>query len=101
MSSKALRRYRLLPLIALLVALSVGTGSLPALSQPPKDDPENSMPPRVIDVYPDPDTELTGTDPVTVSFDQPMDQTSTVQSLRLEPYVQGAWNWEDPQTVTF
>ncbi len=101
MSSQLLRRFVLLPLIALSLTLSVGVNNLRALSQSPQDGPDFSMPPRVIDVYPDPNTELTGTDPITVSFDQPMDQPGVLQALRLDPYVQGNWNWDDAETVTF
>ncbi len=58
-------------------------------------------PPTVIDVWPLPGVEMAAREPLTISFDQPMDEAATSAALSLLPDVTGATEWLDARTLRF
>ncbi len=62
---------------------------------------EQDLPPHVIDVWPLPGVELSPDEPLTVTFDQPMDQASVEAAFVFQPSVEGAFSWSDARTVSF
>ena len=69
-----------------------------ALAQPGPDD----LPPHVIDVEPFPGEEVPPDQPVTVTFDQPMDRASVEAAWEVETSASGAFTWSaDDRSVGF
>ncbi len=65
-------------------------------------DGEAELPPHVIDVAPYPGEEVPGDQPVTVTFDQPMDRASVEAAWTVETGVSGEFTWaDDDQSVQF
>jgi uncharacterized protein YfaS (alpha-2-macroglobulin family) len=58
-------------------------------------------PPQVIDVWPLPGVEMTASEPLTISFDQPMDPAATAAAFSLLPEVSGSTTWLDARTLRF
>lgn len=57
--------------------------------------------PEVIDVYPFPGTEMSGQEPLTISFNTSMDKASVQAAFSLEPELDGLFVWIDSRTVSF
>ncbi len=62
---------------------------------------DDALPPHVIDVWPLPGVELSPAEPLTVTFDQPMDQVAVEAAFHFEPVVSGSFSWPDGRTVSF
>ncbi|MBP6016229.1 MAG: Ig-like domain-containing protein [Candidatus Promineofilum sp.] len=58
-------------------------------------------PPQVIASDPLPGQEVALDTPITVRFDQPMDQTSVAAAFTLDPPVEGQLSWPEPDTAVF
>ncbi len=66
-----------------------------------QDPPDTLSAPRVIDLWPTAGVTLNVSEPLTVTFDQPMDRASVQQAITLQPTIAGDFRWLDAQTVTF
>ena len=58
-------------------------------------------PPQVIASDPLPGQEVALDTPITIRFDQPMDQTSVAAAFTLDPPVEGELSWPEPDTAVF
>ncbi|WP_374689561.1 Ig-like domain-containing protein, partial [Promineifilum sp.] len=58
-------------------------------------------PPQVITSDPLPGGEVAANAPITVRFDQPMDQASVEAAFSIEPAVTGELTWPEPETAVF
>ncbi|HRN67865.1 MAG TPA: Ig-like domain-containing protein [Promineifilum sp.] len=58
-------------------------------------------PPQVVTGDPLPGQEVAANAPITVRFDQPMDQPSVEAAFAIEPAVAGAMSWPAPDTAVF
>ncbi len=58
-------------------------------------------PPQVIASDPLPGQEVGTNAPITVRFDQPMDQTSVEAAFAIEPAIAGELSWPEPDTAVF
>lgn len=94
MSSR--RPILLLMILTLFAAALIPDGAI--RSQEPTD---AEFPPAVIDVFPSGTVELLPNDPLTVTFDQPMDRASVEAAFSLSPDLPGLLLWSDAQTLTF
>jgi hypothetical protein len=88
------RKHSVLATLALLLILLM-VGSVGAQSGP------DQLPPHVIDVWPYPGEEVPATEPVVITFDQPMDRASVESSWQMDPAATGQFTWQDDQTVSF
>ncbi len=60
------------------------------------------QPPRVVSIEPaDRASDVLPDASVTIKFSAPMDREATQAAVRLVPRVNGSWNWQDDQTLTF
>ena len=59
------------------------------------------LPPLVADRLPQQGVEMALDDNIVLFFDQPMDQTATVNAFRVNPPVAGGFNWLDDATLQF
>src|SRR5579871_3035325 len=91
------RRTLFILLAITLAAMLPGSGRV-GMATAQQDQP---IPPTVIDVSPLPGVELLPSDVLTVYFDQPMDFAATQKAISFAPAVNGAFDWADPQTLTF
>src|SRR5215207_3031951 len=62
---------------------------------------EDAVPPHVIDVWPLPGVELSPDQPLTLTFDEPMNQASVEAAFNLNPPLRGAFSWVDPRTMRY
>lgn len=62
---------------------------------------EEALPPHVIDVWPLPGVELSGAEPLTITFDQAMDRASVETAMSFDPALEGAFSWQDDRTLMF
>ncbi len=62
---------------------------------------EESLPPHVIDVWPLPGVELSGAEPLTITFDQAMDRASVEAAVSFEPALEGIFTWQDDRSLMF
>ncbi len=62
---------------------------------------QGDIPPKVIDSVPYPGEFLLLDGPVTLTFNQAMDQASVESAFALDPAVEGAFEWIDGRTVRF
>ncbi|MBN2470718.1 MAG: Ig-like domain-containing protein, partial [Anaerolineae bacterium] len=60
---------------------------------------EEPLPPQVIDVWPFPGVELAGSEPLSITFDQPMDRASVEQAVSLEPALGTQFVWSDDRVL--
>lgn len=88
------RRWLHLFLALAVLFGAVATGGVLAQDEP-------LPPPSVIDVWPLPGVELSGRDPLTLTFDQSMDKAATAAALSVVPAVAGETNWPDARTLVF
>jgi hypothetical protein len=84
-----------------LLILLVMLISVFALPKPANSQPTSNYPPIVIDVWPMPGTEMVDLDPLSITFDQPMDKRSTETALQFDPPLEGVIHWVDAQTMAF
>ena len=61
----------------------------------------DSIPPRVIDVWPLPGVELAGQESLSITFNQAMNQQSVQDAFATEPDLAGVFMWSDERTVEF
>ncbi|GAB4571044.1 MAG: hypothetical protein Kow0077_06630 [Anaerolineae bacterium] len=59
----------------------------------------DALPPHVIDVWPLPGVELSGSEPLAITFDQPMMRDRVEEAVALEPSVALAFDWADDRTL--
>ncbi len=90
------RKLFALTLLVITVA-SMFTGGMAGA----QDSQGEALPPHVIDVWPLPGVELAGGEPLTVTFDQPMDAASVEAAFAFAPALEGAFAWPDARTVDF
>src|SRR4051812_6644437 len=62
---------------------------------------EPDLTPRILDLWPAAGVTLASGDPVTVTFDQPMNKTSVETAIHIAPSIPGAFSWQDAETVVF
>ncbi len=91
----ALKSYYLLVATLLVGLLITGVSRIQAQGN------ESLPPPRVIDIWPLPGVELSADEPLTVTFDQPMDRGSVEAAFTFEPALSGSFTWADDRTVNF
>jgi uncharacterized protein YfaS (alpha-2-macroglobulin family) len=82
------RKFLFFLLTLLLTALTVSAQDSP-------------LPPEVIDVQPFPGVELTPGQPLTLTFNQPMDQNSVQAAFSIEPGLAGQFLWPNARTLQF
>lgn len=87
-------RKTIVILFFLMFALLAGSGGVH--SQDPIDPP-----PQVIDVWPLPGVELSPNEPITITFNEAMDQASVESAFQLDPVTAGTFVWSDARTVDF
>ena len=63
--------------------------------------PSEAFPPLVLSTNPEPGEAVDLTTPISIAFDQPMDQASVEEAFALEPVVNGSFDWVDETTVRF
>ncbi len=63
--------------------------------------PDQALPPHVIDVWPLPGVEMTGTEPLTITFDQAMDRSTAERAVSFDPALEGTFTWQDDRTLVF
>jgi hypothetical protein len=88
----------------LLCSLIIGIvlSSVVAPLQPVYSQGSDSLPPpQIIDVWPAEGAELALDEPLSMTFDQPMDRASLDSALSFSPDVQGSLTWVDTQTLEF
>lgn len=90
------RHLRAAVLILLVMLISIFTLPTRVNSQPTA-----AYAPVVIDVWPMPGTEMLDLDPLSITFDQPMDKRSTESAVQFDPPLKGVFNWLDAQTLAF
>ncbi len=84
--------------VSLITSALTGVNPTPVHSQ---DGGGTDIPPQVIDVWPLPGVEMAANNPLTITFDQAMDQASVVAALTFDPAIEGSLTWADPRTVAF
>jgi len=57
--------------------------------------------PQIIAVQPFPGEEMRRDEPLTITFNQAMDQTSVSDAFALDPALDGSFEWTDARTLTF
>ncbi|NDJ86574.1 MAG: hypothetical protein GYB66_11855, partial [Chloroflexi bacterium] len=87
-------RKSLVFFVAIAAIVLVLTGSDAARSQDSED-----IPPQVIDIWPLPGVELSPDDPLTLTFNQPMDQASVEAAFQSDPAFESSFTWTDARTV--
>lgn len=60
---------------------------------------DEPLPPHVIDVWPLPGVELVGDEPLTITFDQPMNRSSVESALSTAPGFAVRFSWPDDRSV--
>ncbi len=75
------------------------TPTSPPTIAPPT--PAGPYPPILLDYTPRTGQEVAPDTPITLYFDQPMDQASVVAALRVTPAVEGDYTWPDEATLVF
>ncbi|MBI5927773.1 MAG: Ig-like domain-containing protein [Chloroflexi bacterium] len=85
-------------LVSIITSALTGVNPTPVHSQ---DGGGVELPPQVIDVWPLPGVEMAANNPLTITFDQPMDQASVVSALTFDPAIEGSLTWTDARTVAF
>jgi hypothetical protein len=88
------RKVFMFALLVITTLLAITTGSRHSFSQ--IDDP---LPPHVIDVWPVAGVEMLPDEPLTITFDQPMDRSSVESPLNFSPEVHAQYSWVDSQTL--
>ena len=63
--------------------------------------PEEELPPTVLEVQPEPGSILTSRDGILLTFDQPMDRSSVEGALTVQPVTAGRFEWLDDSSVRF
>ena len=92
---------RLLALNVLIVMVVTAlTGGVAGAQQRAAQEGE-PLAPNVIDVWPLPGVELAGDEPLTITFDQPMDAASVEAALTFTPALTGVFTWPDARTLAF
>ncbi|MCB9437701.1 MAG: Ig-like domain-containing protein [Anaerolineales bacterium] len=86
---------KLLFLSLALLLFGALSGSPIAQSQ----DPGDAVPPQVIDIWPLPGVELSPDEPLTITFNQAMDQASVESALHIQPSAEGGLVWSDARTL--
>jgi alpha-2-macroglobulin len=86
-------RRSLLIIVAVVALVFVGFASVPRVSG------VGEIAPRVIDTDPVRGEELRVDSSITFYFDQPMNRESVEAAFRVEPAVEGAFNWSQNDTV--
>ena len=76
------------------VSSSAPAGGMPATAPSP-------LPPRVVQVLPAPGEEQPLTEPLQITFDQPMDAASVQAAFSIEPEVAGQFDWPAPHILRF
>lgn len=89
-----------LVMLAALTALMSGGGAVFGAA-PRVQEGEAKLNPQVIDVWPFPGEEMALDSPLTLTFDQPMDQPSVEAAFAVAPGVAGSFRWEDARTLVF
>ncbi|MBN1286461.1 MAG: Ig-like domain-containing protein [Anaerolineae bacterium] len=84
--------------LALMTALTPFAGLGAVVAQEGGDEP---LAPQVIDVWPFPGEEMALDQPLTITFDQPMDQPGVEAAVAFTPGVPGAFSWDDARTLVF
>jgi uncharacterized protein YfaS (alpha-2-macroglobulin family) len=79
---------------------STATLTQPPTTSPPTPTPQ-PLPPDLIESDPPPGVNLPLNNPVTLYFNQPMEQTSVERALSIEPATSGAFTWADEATLVF
>ena len=79
----------------ILVGIALVWGGVAAQAQQ-----DDALPPHVIDVWPLPGVELGADEPLTITFDQPMDRPSVEQGIEIDPALVGSFRWEDDRTMS-
>ncbi len=85
-------RYTLLMLLTGIFLIGTGMHMVAAQS-------DEALPPHIIDVWPMPGVEMAGDEPLTITFDQPMDRPSVESAISFGPSIGGAWSWVDDRTA--
>lgn len=88
-----MRRLLLFSAVMLIAAFVLGSSG-PVQSQDTGD-----VPPQVIDIWPLPGVELSPDEPLTVTFNQPMNQTSVEAAFSTEPGLEPTFSWSDDRTL--
>ncbi|MBN1566115.1 MAG: Ig-like domain-containing protein, partial [Anaerolineae bacterium] len=91
-----LGRSLVLVLGALLLLLAGRT-----LAQDQDQNPVEQLPPHVIDVWPYPGEEVLTDQPITITFDQPMDTASVETAWQMTPAASGQFNWTSDNVLEF
>jgi alpha-2-macroglobulin len=60
-----------------------------------------SLPPALVETYPPPGAEVALVGPITLHFNQPMDQRSVEASLSGQPTLSGSFHWENENALSF
>jgi hypothetical protein len=87
--------------LAGMLACQLPFDKQPEPTSPPTAEPLPPTPPLLIDRAPARGEEATLERSLTLTFDQPMDQTSVERAFSIEPQVAGDVVWEDPTTLVF
>lgn len=85
-----------------LLFLSLALLLFGALSGSPRvqsQEPNGEVPPQVIDIWPLPGVELIPDEPLTITFNQAMNQASVESAFHIQPNADGAFVWSDSRTL--
>jgi len=63
--------------------------------------PRKDLPPALVEVSPIPNSIISLQQPISLSFNQPMDIASVESAISFDPQVSGRFSWDDDQVLTF
>lgn len=93
-------RYLRLRVIGLCLLLTLAISSI-GVSAAQENTTSSMLAPKVIDVWPLPGVALGRTEPLTITFDWPMDEDSVAAAFNINPPLEGELTWTDARTVNF
>ncbi len=83
------------------IALILGIMLLVTVGHSVAQENREELPPHVIDVWPYPGEEVAPDQPITITFDQPMDTTTVEAAWQMTPATGGQFTWRDDATLEF